>query len=238
MHAQTEAREHRLVGARRAALPAFETGVVAVSPGPGIRELFEAEHAIVVEGGQTSNPSVEEIVRAIEATPAPDVIVLPNNSNVVLAAEQAAKLVHTKRVRVVPSRSPQAGWAALGSYVSTNAPEENETAMLEALAAVATGEVTIASRDADLDGVAIREAAYLGFADEAAVAAGDDLGEVALAVVDRVLAGGRSWLGILVGDPTPPLDGVLDAVKRAHPGVDIVVRNGGQLHYPLLFVAE
>ena len=238
MYAQTEARERRLRGITQVELPAFETGVVAVSPGAGISALFEAENATVVDGGQTSNPSVDEIVHAIERTDAPEVIVLPNNSNVVLAAEEAAKLVHTKRVRVVPSRSPQAGWAVLGAYVSTNSPADNEAAMLEALASLATGEVTVASRDADLDGIEIREGAYLGLVEDTAVTAGDDLEEVALGVVERVLDGDRGWLGVLTGESAPPLDGILEAVQRAHPGVDVDVREGGQPHYPLLFVAE
>ena len=238
MHAQTEAREKRLLGIDRTALPVFETGVVAISPARGIRALFEGENATVVEGGQTTNPSVDEIVRAIEATPAPEVIVLPNNSNVILAAEQAAKLVHTKRVRIVPSRSIQAGWAAITRYVSTSSPDENEAAMLDALASVATGEVTIASRDADLDGVSIREGAYLGLVDGTAVAAGDDLGAVALEVVEHVLAGDRGWLGILTGDSASSLGSLEDAVRLAHPGIDLEVHDGGQPHYPLLVVAE
>jgi hypothetical protein len=238
MYAQTAAREQRLLGISHVELPAFETGVVAVSPGAGISALFRAEYATVVDGGQTSNPSIDDLVRAIESTDAPEVIVLPNNSNVLLAAEHAARLVHTKRVRIVPSRSPQAGWAVLGAYVSTNSPRENEAAMLEALASLATGEVTIASRDAELDGVAIREGAYLGLVDDAAVTAGDELGQVALEVVDRLLAGDRAWLGVLTGEAASDLDGILEDVQRTHPEVDVDVREGGQPHYPLLFVAE
>ncbi len=238
MHAQTEAREQRLSGTARAELPAFETGVVAVSPAAGISALFQAENAIVVDGGQTSNPSVDDLVRAIESTAAPEVIVLPNNSNVLLAAEHAAELVDTKRVRIVPSRSPQAGWAVLGAYVSTNSPEDNEAAMLEALASLATGEVTVASRDAELDGVAVREGAYLGLVDDAAVTAGDELGEVALEVLERMLAAERGWLGVLTGESASGLDRVLDAVKRVHPDLDVDVCEGGQAHYPFLFVAE
>jgi uncharacterized protein len=238
MYAQTAAREERLLGVSRVDLPAFETGVVAVSPGAGIGELFRAENATVVDGGQTSNPSVDDLVRAIEGTDAPEVILLPNNANVLLAAEHAAKLVHTRRVRIVPSRSPQAGWAVLGAYVSTNSPDENEAAMLEALASVATGEVTVASRDAELDGVAIREGAYLGFVDDVAVTAGEDLREVALEVAERLLAGGRGWLGVLTGEKASDLDAIVDAVRRAHPDVDVDAREGGQPHYPLLFVAE
>lgn len=239
MHAQTEARERRLLGMAPLVLPELETGLVAVSPGRGISALFEAEHATVVDGGQTSNPSVDDIVRAIEGTAAAEVIVLPNNSNVLLAAEQAAKLVHTKRVRVVPSRSPQAGWALLTSYVATSPAEGIEADMRSALEEMATGEVTIASRDAELDGVSIREGAFLGRVDGSAVAAGDELEIVALDVVERMLASGaRSWLGILVGEGAPPLDGLVSELRERHPGLSLDVRDGDQPHYPLLVVAE
>jgi dihydroxyacetone kinase-like predicted kinase len=169
--------------------------------------------------------------------PASAVIVLPNNENVILTAEQAASLA-SKPVRVVPSRSVQAGFAAMVRFVPTLSPEENEAAMLEALAGVATGEVTVASRDAELDGVEIRKGAYLGLVDGTAVAAGDDVDRVALEVVGRVLDGDRGWLAILTGEDAPPLGGVLAALERAHPEVDVEVHEGGQPHYPLLVVAE
>jgi len=183
------------------------------------------------------NPSAAEIVEAIEATPAEEVIVLPNNGNVVLTAEQAAVLA-SKPVRVVPSRSVQAGWAAMVPYIPTLSPEVNESAMLEALESVVTGEVTVASRGAQVDGVAIQEGAFLGLVEGTAVATGDDIGEVALAVVERILEGDRSWLGILTGESSPPLNGLLAAVERAHPDLDVEIHEGGQPHYPLLLVAE
>jgi DAK2 domain fusion protein YloV len=241
MHHQTVAREQRLTDGSAplsGSLPLLETGVVAVAPGGGNRRLFEYLKATrVIEGGQTMNPSAAEIVEAIEATPAPEVIVLPNNGNVILTAEQAAALA-SKPVRVVPSRSVQAGWAAMVPYIPTLSPEVNESAMLEALESVVTGEVTVASRDAQVDGVAIQEGAFLGLVEGTAVATGDDIGEVALAVVERVLEGDRGWLGILTGESAPPLDGLLAALERAHPDLDIEIHEGGQPHYPLLLVAE
>jgi len=110
--------------------------------------------------------------------------------------------------------------------------------MLGVLASIGTGEVTVASRDAELDGIAIREGEYLGLVDDAAVVAGPDLADVALAVVTRVLAGERAWLGILTGEPDPDLEGILAAVELEHPDVDVEVHEGGQPHYPLLLVAE
>ena len=141
MHKQTEQRSERILESVPDPGLTLETGVVAVAPGAGNRRLFESYGAArVIEGGQTMNPSTADIVAAIQSTPATEVLVLPNNSNVILSAEQAAKLVD-KQVRVIPSRSVPAGLAAIVRYLPSLSAEENEAAMLEALDQVATGEV-------------------------------------------------------------------------------------------------
>lgn len=237
MHHQTAQREERLLADAPSAVATLETGLVAVCPGRGNRRLFESLGATrVIEGGQSMNPSAADILEAIEAVPTDDVLVLPNNSNVILTAEQAAAL-SDKAVRVIPSRSVQAGFAAIGRYVSTSSPEENEEAMLEELAAAATGEITVASRDASIDGVDIREGAYLGLVDDVAVVSGPDLDTVVHAVVDRVVPG-KEFLTILTGEAAPPLDGLVSSLEERHPGVEVEVHEGGQPHYPLLFVAQ
>jgi DAK2 domain fusion protein YloV len=238
MHHQTAQREDRLLESGGAPVLTLETGLVAVCPGRGNRRLFESLGATrVIEGGQTMNPSAAEIVEAIELVPAAEVLVLPNNANVILTAEQAAEHAG-KPVRVVPSRSVQAGLAAMTRYVSTNTPEQNEQDMLEALGSVATGEVTIASRDAQLDGVEIRAGDFLGLVDGTAVATGEDIATVVATVIARLLAGEREWLAILTGEGAPPLENLLVAVERDHPDLVIEVHDGGQPHYPLLVVAE
>ena len=238
MHAQTFEREGRLLADPGASVATAETGVVAVCPGDGNRRLFRDLGATtVIEGGQTMNPSAAEIVEAIDATPAEEVLVLPNNSNVISTARQAAELA-TRPARVIPSGSVQAGFAAITRFISTNSPEENETAMLEALAAASTGEVTVASRDATVDGLKISKGEYLGLVDGSAVISGGDLEAVALDVVGKVLAGERGWLGLLVGEDAPPLDGIVAAIRAAHPEVAVEEHDGGQPHYPLLVVAE
>jgi uncharacterized protein len=241
MHVQTSQREERLAasaGGTLHALPTLDTGLVAVCPGQGNRRLFESLGAArVIEGGQTMNPSAAEIVEAIEATPADEVLVLPNNSNVILTTEQAVEL-SSKPVRVIPSRSVQAGLAAMGRYISTNTPDQNEADMLDALASVTTGEVTVALGDAKLDGITIRKGAYLGLVDDAAVVADEDLDVVVKEVVERVLEGEREWLGLLAGEDAPPLDRLLADLQRDHPEVEIEAHHGGQPHYPLLVVAE
>jgi hypothetical protein len=238
MHAQTHEREGRLVAVPGVSLPTLETGLVAVCPGEGNRRLFKTLGATtVIEGGQTMNPSAAEIVEAIEATPADEVIVLPNNSNVILTAKQAAELAD-KPTRVVPSQSVQAGFAAIARYVPTNSPEQNEADMLEVLASTVTGEVTVASRNAELDGVSIRKGAYLGLVDGTAVAADDELEAVARQVAERLLAGNRAWFGVLVGTDAPPMEELFESIRQAHPDVEVEVHTGDQPHYPLLMVAE
>jgi DAK2 domain fusion protein YloV len=241
MHRQTEQREERLLESP-ADIPdpehTLETGVVAVVPGAGNRRLFESYGATrVIEGGQTMNPSTADILAAIESTPATEVLVLPNNSNVILSAQQAVEHA-TKSARVIPSRSVQAGLAAIVRYLPSLSADENLEAMNEALAQVATGEVTIASRDVELDGVPVRKGAYLGLAQGEAVASSSDFQEVTWAVVERLLSNGAGVLTILTGADEPELDEILRQIEERHPGVELDVHAGGQPHYPLLLAAE
>ena len=126
----------------------------------------------------------------------------------------------------------------MSRFVSTATSEENESAMLDELAGAATGEITVASRDATLDGVAIKEGAYLGLVDDVAIASGPDLDAVLNDVVDRVLAGGQGFLTILTGENAPPLDGLVSALEERHPELEVEIHEGGQPHYPLLVVAQ
>jgi dihydroxyacetone kinase-like predicted kinase len=238
MHKQAEERTERILEAVPDASLILETGVVAVVPGAGNRRLFESYGATrVIEGGQTMNPSTADIVAAIESTPATEVLVLPNNSNVILSAEQAAKLTD-KPVRVIPSRSVPAGLAAIVRYLPSLDAAQNEAAMLEALGQVATGEVTLASRDVELDGVEVRKGAWLGLADGAAVVSSPDFEEVAFAVADRLLVDGREVLTLLTGEEAQDLEGFLRRVREHYPDVELDVHPGGQPHYPLLLSAE
>jgi len=235
MHHQTAQREERLL---ESSLATLETGLVAVCPGRGNRRLFESLGATrVIEGGQSMNPSAAEILEAIEAVPTAEVLLLPNNSNVILTAEQAASLSE-KTVRVIPSRSVQAGFAAISRFLPTASPDENERAMLAGLDEVATGEITVASRDAELDGISIREGDWLGFVGDAAVSSGSDLVTVVDEVVSRVLDGGRQYLTVLTGEDAPSLDGLVASLEVRHPGLEVEIHDGGQPHYPFLLVAE
>jgi DAK2 domain fusion protein YloV len=236
MHRQTEEWEERLL----AALPggASRSAVVAVVAGEGNRRLFEdlgAER--IVEGGQTMNPSTADLLAAVDATAADEAVLLPNNSNVVLTAEQAAR-VAGKPVQVVPTESIPAGLAALVAFLGERSAEENAAAMREALAGVVTGEIAVASRDASADGVPVREGEFLALLDGEAVAAGAGFDEVARALIERLLAEPRDVLTLLRGEGAPSLNGLLDELAERHPELELDVHDGGQPHYPLLLSAE
>ena len=233
MHRQTEEREERLSADLHA-----RSATVAVVAGEGNRRLFEKLGASrVVEGGQTMNPSAADLVEAIESAESAEVVLLPNNGNVVMAAEQAAKLAD-KNVHVVPTRSIQAGVAALVAFNAERSAEENADEMQDALAGLVTGEVTVASRDAAIDGVTASKGDFLGLIDERAVTAGPSFPDVVRVVTQRLLAEPRDVITILTGEDAPPLDGLLDELAEQHPDLEIDVHEGGQPHYPLLLSAE
>jgi hypothetical protein len=237
MHEQTVQREERLLHAVPDAPPA-QSAVVAVVAGDGNRMLFESLGATkIVEGGQTMNPSTAELVDAVAAAGAQEVILLPNNSNVILSAEQAAELA-TMPVTVVPTDSIQAGLAAMVSFLPERSAADNAAEMSQVLAGVVTGEVTIASRDADLNGVPVRKGRWLGLADGEAVAVGDEFDEVAERVAESLLAEPRMLLTVLTGADAPDLDALLDGIRERHPELELDVQAGGQPHYPLLLSAE
>jgi dihydroxyacetone kinase-like predicted kinase len=211
--------------------------VVAVAAGDGNRRLFESFGARVVEGGRTMNPSTADLVDAIEHTPASEIVLLPNNGNVIMSAEQAADHA-SKRVRVVPTRSLQAGLAALVAFDPNADAEENVAAMNEALETVATGAVTLASRDVQLNGVSVEKGKWLGLADGEPVAGGESFDEVACAVLEKLLAEPRGIVTLLTGEDPPQLDALLTRLGAEHPEVELDVHQGGQPHYPLLLAAE
>src|SRR5439155_3510342 len=200
MHEQTLERKERLLAAVPDAPPST-AGVVAVVAGDGNRRLFEslAENVgplEIVEGGQSMNPSTADLVRAVQSLAADEAIILPNNSNVQLAAELAAANAD-RTVEVVPADSIPAGLAAMVAFDGSRTAADNAAEMRAAIAALATGEVTIASRDVQMDGVSIHTGDWLGLADGRPVAGGGEFDDVAYAVVDRLLQEPRELLTLL-----------------------------------------
>jgi DAK2 domain fusion protein YloV len=243
MHEQIADRDERLAelvsddeAARLEAIPTLRTGVVAVVLGDGNRALFAERATRLVEGGQTMNPSVGELVAAIDSTPAEEVVILPNNGNVVLAALEAVKATRVP-ARVVPSRSLQAGLVALHEgYDSDDDAEGNVARMTAALDLVRTGELTRAARSTAVDGVEVEQGDWLGLVSERAVVAGPVLETVLDALVEQ-LVGESGLLEVLVGADADEARAALDDVRERLPGLEVQVYDGGQPDYPLLLWA-
>jgi DAK2 domain fusion protein YloV len=236
MHAQARLRDARL----EHALPERDApacATVAVAAGDGNRRLFESLGASVVDGGRTMNPSTAELLAAVEGTSAAEVVVLPNNRNVFLSAEQAAAAA-TKPVRVLPTESLQAGLAAALAFDPAVGAAENEPAMRRAYECVCAGAVTVASRDVDAPGLSVRAGDWLGLVAGKPVAGGPTFEEAARPVLARMLEEPREVLTLLVGEERPPLDGLLAELAERHPSLELDVHEGGQPHYSLLVAAE
>jgi hypothetical protein len=236
MHVQTVQREERLTASAESSDRVCD--VVAVVAGAGNRRLYESLGAArIVEGGQSMNPSTADILAAIEGSPASEVVVLPNNGNVIMSAEQAVAHA-TKPAAIVPTRSIQAGLSALLAYDSAAAAEENAVSMREAIGAVATAAVTTASRDVELNGLEIREGEYLGLLEEEPLIGGESFAEVAEAVIEALLSSPHDTMTVLTGADAPEIDDLVDEVAIRHPDVEVDVQAGGQPHYHLLISAE
>jgi DAK2 domain fusion protein YloV len=244
MKEQTAARTRRLEEAGGIA-PAESaqgaaTEVVAVVAGEGNKQLFRSLGVeLLVDGGQSMNPSAEDLLRAIEASKAASVILLPNNGNVIMTAEQTIAL--TKRdVSVVPSRSIQAGLSAAVVYDRRAPGDENVKEMNEALQRAVTGEVTRAVREALVDGVKVKADDYIGLVDDKVIFAGSTVEEVVEQVVGRLLDGDREVLTALLGEGEmgESARAAVEQMRERYPKVEIDVHEGGQPFYPVLLAAE
>jgi DAK2 domain fusion protein YloV len=214
--------------------------VVAVAAGDGLRDLFASTGAAaVVHGGQTMNPSAGDIRAAIDATGADDVIVLPNNKNIIMAARQAAEGL-PQRVRVIDTRSVPQGVAALVA-LNTEAPfEENVTAMTDAAASVRSGEVTLAARSTRLGGVEVREGQPIGIVDGELAVAADTVESAVRDCVARMLDGRDGALVTLYSGDGVAEDAADELAERLRGefGVEVEMVRGGQPHYPYLIGVE
>jgi DAK2 domain fusion protein YloV len=237
MHAQTRAREERLLRALPRPRAAATTALVAVASGPGNRRLLESLGASVVDGGRTMNPSTAEILAAIDGVSASEAILLPNDRNVLMTARSAAELA-VRPVAVVPTTTLQAGLAAAVAFDAERSAAENDEAMTRVASAVATGAVTIASREVRRDGLAIPKGDWVGLAEGDPVAGGSSFDRVAHEVVDRLLAQPRGVLTLLTGEEPQPLEALVAELRSRHPEIELEVHDGGQPNYPLLLSAE
>ncbi len=218
-----------------------EFGIVAVSLGEGLSRIFKDLGVdMVVEGGQTMNPSIDDIIQAVEKTPAKNVYVLPNNSNVIMAADQAAQIVTDKNVMVVPTRSVPQGISAAVAFMPDDAPDVNLNNMKEAARNVKTGQVTYAVRDTTLDGAEIHEGDIMGLMDGKIVSIGSDVCEVSQDLVRGMVSDESELITIFYGADTPEADAqaLLEKFGEMFPDCDVEVHDGGQPLYYYMFSVE
>ena len=215
-------------------------GIVAVSIGEGFSSIFnDLGVDVIVEGGQTMNPSIEDIRWAIEKVHAQTVFVLPNNSNVILAASQAAELTDGN-VIVLPTKNTAMGVGAVVAFNPDATPEENREAMTAAAEQVKTGQITFAVRDTVFEDKEIREGDIIGIHNGRIEVVGSDIHEVALKLVETVVEEGDSLITIYYGQDTEEeaARAFGDEVAALFPDLDVEVQYGGQPLYYYLISAE
>ena len=237
-----EAEQQAIAAAEaKASEPRKEMGFVAVSIGEGMNEIFRGLGVdYIIEGGQTMNPSTEDMLNAIENVNADTVFILPNNSNIIMAANQAASIVDDKEIIVIPTKTVPQGITAVINYLPDVSPEENQEAMVEAIATVKTGQVTYAVRDTEIDGFQIRENDYMGIGDKSILAVGTDMNTVTLEMLERMIDEDTEMVSIYFGSESSEDDAsvIAEAIEEKYPDVDVEVNDGGQPIYYYVISVE
>ena len=238
MHEQTRARDERL--RHDTAGDDAATVVVAVVAGEGNKQLFrELGCGAIVDGGQSMNPSAAQLLEAVEALGRDEVVILPNNGNVILTAVQAAGM-SARHIAVIPSSSIPAGLAAMVAFEPERDAVDNARLMEEAIDGIQSAEITYAVRDSEVDGVEVREGQAIGIVDGTLVAAGDAVDEVFGRVLEALAANGAEQLTVLTslnGSGTTPVR-LGELATQVAPDLELHVYDGGQPLYPILVSAE
>ncbi len=218
-----------------------EVGFIAVSVGDGINEIFKGlgvDH--IIEGGQTMNPSTEDMLNAIEKVNADAVYILPNNKNIILAANQAQSLVEDKRVIVIPTKTVPQGITAVINYVPDLSPEENADSMKEEIGNVKTGQVTYAVRDTMIDDKEIRQGDFMGIGDAGILSVGTDMEEVTLKMVEEMMNEDAELVSVYYGAEVEEADAekLKEKIEQLNPGCDVELQYGGQPIYYYIVSVE
>jgi DAK2 domain fusion protein YloV len=232
-----EARSVRVAEPARLAEPAQPCALVAVAPGDGVATLFRSLGATVVPGGPGRNPSVGELLEAVDGTASGAVILLPNHGNVIPAAWQAAGR-STKAVEVIPAGSVAEGLAAAAAFKPEADAQENAARAREALEDVVSLEVAVAVRDGDTPAGPVRSGQYIGVVDERVSVVGDDPVEVSVETLRSLVREEHEVLTVLAGEGLNALEEVRASLAEAFPSLEVEVHRGGQPSYPLLMGLE
>lgn len=227
--------------ARRAQMPKKEVAFISVSIGEGIGEIFRGLGVdYIIEGGQTMNPSTEDMLEAIEKVHAESVFILPNNKNIILAANQAAALTKDKNIVVIPTKTVPQGITAIINYNPEVSLEENETAMLDQIGKVKTGQVTYAVRDTRIDDKEIKEGDFMGIGDQSILSVGKELDAVAKDMTDQMVDEETELITVYYGEEVSEeaANALGEEFAKAYPSCDVEVYSGGQPIYYYVVSAE
>ena len=220
--------------------PEKRYGSVAVCAGAGLAGVFrDLGVDEIIEGGQTMNPSTEDILHAIEKTPAEIVFVLPNNKNIIMAAQAAAELA-SREVVVIPTKTVPQGISAMLAFDAAMEPEENEAAMTDCLSGVMTMQITYAARDSDFDGFDIHAGDYLGLCDGALAGTTREITTLLASLADKAAEAGKEFINIFYGADIqePDAEAALELFRQHAPDAEVNLVSGGQPIYYYLISAE
>lgn len=221
--------------------PRKEMGFISVSIGEGMNEIFRGLGVdYIIEGGQTMNPSTEDMLSAIDHVNADHIFILPNNKNIIMAANQAATLVEDKDIIVLPTKTIPQGIVAMVNYIPDYSAEENKETMLSEIGNVKTGQVTYAVRDTEIDGKTIKQNDYMGIGDSSILSVGQDLKATTLEMVDAMVDEDSAIVSIYYGtDATEAAAEEIGAViEEKYPDVEVEINAGGQPIYYYVISVE
>lgn len=224
-----------------APMPKKDVGFIAVSVGEGINEIFKSLGAdYIIEGGQTMNPSTEDMLNAIDRVNADTIFILPNNKNIILAANQAQSLVKDKKIIVIPTKTVPQGITAIINYIPDLSLEENEQTMIDEIKNVATGQVTYAVRDTNIDGKEIKQGDFMGLGDAGILSVGTTIPEVAISMIDEMMREELELISIYYGAEIAKEDAekLRETAESRYPGCDVELQYGGQPIYYYIVSAE
>ena len=227
--------------AAKPAEPAKEMGFISVSIGAGMNEVFKGLGVdYIIEGGQTMNPSTEDMLNAIDHVNAKNIFILPNNKNIIMAANQAVSLVEDKNIIVIPTKTIPQGITALVNYIPDHSAEENKDQMMAEIENVKTGQVTYAVRDTEIDGKTIKQDDFMGIGDKSILAVGKDLKETTLEMVDAMVDEDSAIVSIYFGSDSDEASAeeIASVIEEKYPDLEVEINDGGQPIYYYVISVE
>ena len=239
--AEQQAKEEAAYEEKKSAEPRKAMGFIVVSIGAGMNEIFKELGAdYIIEGGQTMNPSTEDMLNAIDQVNADTVFILPNNKNIVLAANQAKSLVEDKEIIVIPTKTVPQGITAIINFMPDADAKTNEETMLEEIKNVKTGQVTYAVRDTHIDDKEIHEGDIMGIGDSGILAVGKELEETTKELIANLVDGDSELISIYYGEEVSEEDAekFTEEISELYPDVDVDIQFGGQPIYYYVLAVE